>query len=241
MTYNEIVTLALDSSHTKSGQFLAASLKTWFNIARKELWNTIVKDVDENYFFQIWKRDAIVAQTNGEYPYPEADENSAGMLKLTAVAIKGYSTDEYFKPAREVDIKTLPHDWEWYLTNQPKSDPIYFIADDSVFIAPNFVAADLPTSPSGNMQIKLTGTAKCIDLSAGATAAAILIPDDSHHRIAVGMTQWIFKARAKKNEAAAAKNEFEIEKSLMTDELTNRDNSGMTAKLPDDHNLGYGN
>ena len=126
MTYNEIITLALADSHTKAGQVSAGLLKTFFNISRKELGNSIIKDVDENYFFNIWKRDAIVDQENGEYPYPEADSDSAGMQKCLGVLIKGLSTDIDYTKAREVDIKALPRDWSWYLTNQPKSDPIYF-------------------------------------------------------------------------------------------------------------------
>ena len=240
MTYDEIVALALTNTHTKSGQVLAANLKKFFNIARKTIGNRIIKDVDENYFFQIWKRDAIADQTNGEYPYPEADNDSAGMLKLLGVAIKGYDSDVYYKLSREVDIKTLQYDWAWYLANQSKSDPIHFIADESIFIAPQFAAADLPDSPSGNMQIKLNGIAKLIDLHTGATDAAILIPDDSHWRIALGMEQFIYKSRKMKKEAFDAKQEFEIEMQSMVDEMTNRDNSGMQATLPSDYNLGFG-
>lgn len=240
MTYDQIVAMALAQTHTKAGQVSAGDLKTYFNISRKELANCIIKDVDENFFFQIWKRDAIADQENGEYPYPEADNDSAGMLKCLGALIKGYSTDTYYTKAREVDIKRLENDWSWYLANQPKADPIYFIGDDSVFIAPQFVAADLPASPSGNAQVKLLGIAKMIDLDTGAAASAILIPDDSHHRIAIGMKQWILAARGKKSEAAQASQEFEFEKSKMIDELTNRDNSGMTAALPSDYNLGYG-
>ena len=53
MTYDEIVALALTNTHTKAGQVLATNLKKFFNISRKMVGNTIIKDVDENYFFQI--------------------------------------------------------------------------------------------------------------------------------------------------------------------------------------------
>jgi hypothetical protein len=196
--------------------------------------------VDENYFFNIWNRDAIANQTNGEYPYPAATNNAAGMLKALGIFVKGSLSDMFHTPADEVDIKTLPHDWAWYLANQPKHKPIYFIADESIFIAPQFVASDLPASPSGNGQIKINGIAKLTDLDVGAPDAAILIPDDSHQRIALGMKQWIFKARGKTKDAIAAQQEFEFEKQTMIDEMTNRDNSGMTAKLPNDASLGFG-
>lgn len=240
MTYDDITALALNMSHTKSHQVSPANLKTFFNIKRKELGNVIIKDVDEEYFFQIWKRDAIANQTNGEYPYPEADEDSAGMIKAKGIYIKGHNTDTQYTKAREVKLANLSHDWDYYLEYQPKSDPIYFIADESIFIAPQFDSDDLPDSPSGNKQIKVTGLAKFIDLDTGATDAAILIPDDSHHRIAVGMKELIYRSRGKKAEADSAFQEFEAEKAKMIDELTNRDNSVMIATIPDDTNLQYG-
>lgn len=239
MTYNGIVALALTMSHTKASQVSPANLETFFNIKRKELGNTIIKDVNEEFFFQIWKRDAIADQNNGEYPYPEADEDSAGMLKAKGVYIKGYSANSNYTKTREVKLANLPYDWDYYLEHQPKSDPIHFIADTSIFIAPQFDSDDLPDSPSGNKQIKLVGLAKFIDLEAGATSSAILIPDDSQHRIAVGMKELILRSRGKVKEANSAFQEFEVEKGKMIDELTNRDNSQMIASLPDDTHLQY--
>jgi len=237
MTFNEIISLALTMSHTKTAQVSADNLKAFFNIKRKELGNVIIKDVDEEFFFQIWKRDAIAAQENGEYPYPEADADSAGMLKSKAVYIKGYSTDLEYIKAKDVKLANLPYDWNYYLDNQPKSSPIYFIGENSLFIAPQFNANDLPDDPSGNAQVKLVGIAKLIDLDTEATSADILIPDDSHHRIAIGMKELIFRSRGKTSEADKAFNEFEAEKSKMIDELTNRDTSTMIASLPDDEHL----
>jgi hypothetical protein len=163
------------------------------------------------------------------------------MQKLLRLAVKGISTDLFHKPATEKDFKALEHDWSWYMTNQPKSDPIYFIADESIFIAPEFEAADLPTPQAGNKQIKLYGIAKIVDLLATATETAILIPVDFHPLIALGMEQYIYKARSKRNDAINAAAEFATKKVDMVDSLTNRDNSPMIAELPNDINLGYGN
>lgn len=241
MTVQQIMDLALSNTHTKAAQVNSISLLSWFNIIRKNVGNAIVADVDENFFYNIWKRDAIVNTTanqeNGEYPYPEADADSAGALKINRVSIKGYSTDIYFKPCREVKPQNLPEDWGWYMVNQPKSDPIYFIADESVFIAPEFKAADLPDSPSGNAQIKMEGIAKLTDLAADGAASAILIPDDYQHLISLGMEEYIYKSRGKRNEGIASKNSFEFEKSVMIDKLTNRDNSEMIATVPGTANL----
>lgn len=239
MTYNTIVALALAQSHTKAGQVLASDLKTYFNIARNELGNLIIKDVDEDFFFQIWQRAAIANQENGEYPYPESDSDSAGMLKCNNVYVKTRYTDAFHVPAREVKLSALPHDWSWYLVNQPKDDPIYFIADQSIFIAPQFNSEDLPdVEPSGgNKMIKLTGLAKLTDLDVGATEGSILIP--TPERIALGMVPWILKSRKLLKEAAQAEVDFNSAKNTMVDELTNRDNSQMCARIPDDTALQY--
>lgn len=240
MTYNEIIALALYNTHTKAAQVDATMLQAAFNYSRNRIAKTLIQGIGENYFFEIWKRDAVANQENGEYPYPIADEHAAGAEKITGVLIKGYSTDVDYTPCREVDIKNLDHDWSWYLVNQPKSDPIYFIGDESLFIAPQFATADLPAEPDNNRQIKLTGIAKLEDLAAGATSAAILLPSSLHIRIALGMEEFIYKARKMKSEAAAAKSDFEYELTLIVDELTNRNNSNMQASLPDETATGYG-
>lgn len=237
MDFNAIITLALADSHTKAGQVSSTNLITYFNIVRNELGNLIIKDVDEDFFFQIWKRDAVANQNNGEYPYPEADSDSAGMLKCNTVSVKTKSTDTYYKTAREVKLAQLEHDWDWYLENQSKEDPIYFIADNSIFIAPQFETEDLPASPSGNAQIKLTGIAKLTNLTTGAAESAILIP--TPERIALGMKYWILKSRSMHSAAALALNDFRDAKLTMVSELTNRDNSEMCASLPDDTALQY--
>lgn len=238
MTVAQIQSLALALTGTKSGQVGTADLLTWFNIARKRVGSVIMKDVDENYFFQIWKRDAVAAQTNGEYPYPEADNDSAGMVKCLNVAIKGYSTDLYYQIAREVKLADLEYDWEWYLANQAKSNPIYFIGDESIFIAPQFAAADV--GASGNVQIKLTGLAKLTDLTAEGAATTILIPDDHQHVIAMCMMPFILRSRGKKSEADSEENNARIALEDMCDSLTNRDHSNQQATLPNDSALQTG-
>lgn len=244
MTVQQIMDLALANTHTKSGQVSATSLLKWFNASRKKVAKKIISDISENFFFQIWTIDAedntVAKRANGEYLFPIQSSTSAGMKKLQKLFIKGYSTDDYFTPCKEVDLRALPNDWLWYMANQPKNDPIYFIADSSFFIAPEFLAADLPAVPAGNKQIKCYGVASIADLAANAAESTILIPDDYHELIATGMEPYILKARDKRNESIAAKNEFIFELQEMIDELSERDDTRMIAQLPNDTNLQFG-
>lgn len=244
MTVAEIMALALSNAHTKSNQVDSDDKLRWFNIIRKDIAKTIMKDVSENYFFEIWTIDAedneTATRVNGEYLFPEASSTSVGMKKLLRLAVKGYSTDNYHTPAREVDPRQLERDWSFYVKNQSKANPIYFIGDRSFFIAPEWKPEDLPDTQSGNKQIKAYGIASVVDLAADAAEDAILIPEDYHWLVALGMEQYIFKSRGKQGEAINSMNEYEAKKSEMIDGLTNRDLSRMKATIPNDTNLQYG-
>lgn len=243
MTFNQILTLALANTHTKTSQVGATNLATFFNLVYRDLVSTVVKDVGENYFLEIWQLDAqdetIAKRANGEYTFPVASDSQKGMLKMLRLAVKPTSDDVYHVPAKEVDIKTLDFDWSYYMENQPKSNPIYFVGDNSFFLAPKFAAADLPAVPAGNKQLKLYGIASATDLAADAAEITILLPADQHPRIAQGMEQYIYKSRGKKKEAGDALSEYQFSKSQMIDDLTNRDDSKMAASLPADTDLQY--
>ena len=243
MTVQQIMDIALINAHTKSNQVKSGDLLKWFNWVYKDMAKKIVKDVSENFFFQIWTLDAEDSdnadRANGEYLFPKASSSQAGLKKLLRLTIKGYDTDLNYKPCREEDPRAMDYDWNWYVENQPKEDPIYFIADTSIFIAPQWKADDLPDSPAGNKQIKAYGIASVTDLAANTIESLILIPEDQHERIAIGMEQYIYKSRGKMTEARNAKQEYTIEKEVMIDELTNRDASHMIATLPDDTRLQY--
>ena len=243
MTPQQIVNLALSNTHTKSTQITDANQLLFFNLARHDVAAIIKKDVNEDYFYQIWKVDAEdntnATRDNGEYLVPKTTATDIGMNKLIGLAIKAYSTDTYYTPAREVNIRELlqQHDWDWYMENQPKSDPIYYIADESIFIAPEFKPADLPAVQAGNNQIKLYGIVNLIDLAIDDTADEVLIPDEHHDVIAIGMEKYIYKARGKKKEAFDSMADYKEAVADMVDALTNRDDSFMQAELPDTTNL----
>lgn len=246
MNVEEVIQLALDNTHTTSEQVRADLLLRNFNISRKDVGNTIIKDVSENFFQDFWIRDAIADQNNGEYPYPEADVDSKGMLKCQALYVKYKYTDQNYIKAEEVNIADLPYDWDWYLVNQPKNQPIYFIGDNSFFLAPLHSAEDLcdinseNPDPSGNSMIKAVGLVKFVDLLITDEEDKMLIPEDFHDLIALGMEKGIYKSRGNRDEALLSSREYTIEKENMVDTLTNRDESKMIAKVPDEPGLEFG-
>lgn len=107
-------------------------------------WAYIVSAIKSNYNWDVWKvqdGDIIVWQT--EYKRPEAMSDTQWNLKINQVSVC-YTGDTYddgelqYVPARMVNPNKITKHWSYYVNNQPESDPIYFTADKSVFIAPSF-------------------------------------------------------------------------------------------------------
>ena len=233
MTVQQIIDLALSNAHTKETQVLAANTIIWYNKARARVYAFIRQYVDENYFADDFFIDAVVSKANGEYTLPVYAVGPPivyGISEIDRVLIKGYSTDTYYTAAQEVDIKTLPYDWSWYLTNQPKNLPLYYLGKDVIRIAPQFDTADVVAVD--NNQIKLHGQRSLLDLAAGATDS--VIPDHVHFVLADFMVPDILRARGRMSEAQTAENRLPGVVSEMVNTLTNRTKDDDTAKLPDE-------
>lgn len=237
MTIQSIINQSLYECHLKEAQVNATQLLGWFNLIRRDVARTIISDVNENFFFQIWTTDLVAGSENGEYKFPSVTANSRAMTKLIGLSVKTASDKKFIK-ATEVDITNMGADWDNILSQQAKTSPVYFIADNSVFLAPAYKAEDLIT-PTNNKQLKLYGIAKVEDLALNAPEADILIPSDYHPLIATGMQYHIYKSRGKINEAKSIQNDYLNEKMAMVDKLTNRDLSSFSASTPDDTALQY--
>ena len=232
----EIIQLALDQTHTKSSMVSSANLVNYFNIIRKRIGYVIMQKIGEHDYFDIWQTDAAV-NNNGEYVLPTDDSTHAGIFKVLGVFVKPrYDYDVWIK-AKEISVPGLNYSFDYYLTNQPPSLPVYFLADGSVFIAPQFTSSTLGTNPTNGM-IKIYGVKSLIDLDLTATESDILIEDDYTDLIALGMEQYIYKARGMGQESLVSKQEFkDALYDLLIDIKSDFDQSEMSATLPFDNNL----
>lgn len=235
MTVAEIITLARVVTHTNSAQVSDAQALIFLNAVYHDLMASAVQMVGEDFFFDIWLADAVSGQTNGEYIFPLPDSSNAGMLKLKQLFVKVANTDTYYTKARQVDVRALQYDWDWYLANQPSSDPVYFIADQSFFLAPNFTATS--AGGAGNAQLKLMGIKREIDLGGSGAEATVLLPREFHQVLALGLKPWVYDLLGKTVEKNDAKNEYEIEKNKMLSALSDRDISLGQASMPDESDI----
>lgn len=236
MTVDNIIALARTLTKTNTTQVSAANGLSFLNAVYHDTVASLLQYVSEDFLFEVWVTDAIADQAKGEYVFPAPDANNAGLAKLKGVEIKPLSTSDYYIKATQVDVRNLTNGWDWYLANQPASTPIYWIADDSLFIAPNFTSDT--AGGAGNAQIKLYGTKRVSDLASGGAESTILVPREYHAKVlAKGIKHYIYdllKKTSSKNDSLV---EYENEKQKMILELSDRDISVGLATLPDDNHL----
>ena len=113
--------------------------------------------------------------------------------------------------------------------------PIYYVADNSYFIAPT------PTVviPSG---IVITGIRNIPDYTLSSTEADMIIPLDQQNLLVYGLIPYIFDMKTMANENIAAVNKYESMKQAMISNLSERVIAPFQNQYPDDlYNQTLGN
>lgn len=97
---------------------------------------------DNEYFYEQGKATTVVNQV--EYNITEINSPIYGTVdinRIKRVFIK-YSADQtYYTPCDEVSPDKLPYWKDYYAVHQPKTDPIYYIQDNSVWVFPTSTEA----------------------------------------------------------------------------------------------------
>lgn len=204
------------------------------NQVKDELWNKIVASTTgKDLSWEEWTQDWTAMQS--EYPLPQVVLNENRVKKIQSLSVTyGSATynltgDLVYTPARFVDRAGLPNDWDWYVNNQPQSDPIYCVGDKAIFVAPvspNTVASGL----------KMTGVKKIPDYDSNTTEDGMVIPDDYHYVLVLGLEAKFIKKQWQRWVAQQAKQEFDQSAQTMLN--TQRDTHiwPMFMQFPDDGN-----
>lgn len=166
------------------------------NILKDEFQSAILSTIsDEKFNWDKWTTDSINLQS--EYAIPEVAYNKAGAKLINSVSIN-YNGETYdntwalkFVTATEVNPDTLENDWEYYVENQDVESPIYFVGENSIFIAPAPLSDE-----AGTGRIKLTGIKKISDYTIATTEAEMKFPIDVHTALVYGMCVHAREARA---------------------------------------------
>lgn len=153
------------------------------NEIKDEFWAEIVSRLEEDYNWEEWKTSTVSGQA--EYTLPPLTSTSDGTKALKTVAIS-YGTATYddgtlqYVKAKLVNPANLELDWDYYKNNQSELDPIYYVSDNSIFIAPT-PSASIPSA------VKMTGIRKIPDYTLSSVEVDIGIPVDFHRVLVFGL------------------------------------------------------
>ena len=143
--------------------------------------------LDEEYYFDYGLGDLVANES--EYNITEIDSIIYGTVDITQVknVLVKYTADQTnYVNAREVHKESLQYGTDYYETHQSKTDPFFYIQDNSIFIYP---------VPTENIVDGLK--VECIiqppDLVNGDTIASVHVPKRIQRIIEEGMMPYAYE------------------------------------------------
>ena len=180
------------------------------NTVKDKFWSKAVQAFDDDRHYDEWTIDWWTLTNQSEYSLDEVATNNEWVKILKSVAINyngktHINTGKFiFKPAIQVNKDALSEEWWYYEENQDPEHPIYFIADNSIFIAP------VPKIwQAWNWRLKVTGIKNIADYTINTTN--LIIPSDFHSVLEAWVIIYCLKSKrtVNINEIIEAKNEYE--------------------------------
>ncbi len=237
MTPLTIITEALEMSHTTLDQIggsdavWQATCLRWLNKVKDRFWSGIVIAVGEDFRWQQWTTPSVVGQS--EYPMLEVASDRNGMKKIESVYV-AYENTLYAETSKLQYTKctlvtrtSLEMEWEWYEAHQSAENPLYIIADASIFIAP------VPTVAIST-GIKITGIRKIADYTINTPESEMWITAEYEYVLVQGLLPYIYRYQWKINEANAETLEYERIETKALYDLGDRTTWPFYAKYPDE-------
>ena len=164
----------------------------------------ITEVVWESYFYNEFTTDATVAGQKEYTMTPTIVWNLDWINKTLGVSI---DYGDWYTKADKIDVNSLEYDVSWYETNQPTSNPIYTIQDNSIMIFPVPTATTIGT-------LRLYVVQNLIDITASTAEADIFngkIHKKYHPLIELGARQYGYERRQLKEDAEQARQKFMVE------------------------------
>lgn len=232
MTTAQIIAQMRRKSWADTAQYSDENALIDLNTLKDEFWSAICSTVNEDYNWERWTTSSIALQS--EYTTAAVAYNTAWTKILKGVAIN-YDADTYtdtgwlvYIQARLVNPYTLPNEWDYYVENQSEDDPIYYVADNSFFIAP------APRTAVTNW-IKLTWLRKIPDYTLATTEADIKLPIDVHQTLVYWLVVHALEnKRVEENLIISAENRRKEKRLEAIRSLETRVETPLLLKYPDE-------
>lgn len=137
MQYTEITTMARELAGNVSAanpMFTDANLLKYANLVRREVENSLITEVDEDFFYRTFKVNTVANQS--EYNFQTSDGIQIGMKKILSCGVK-YNTDtEFYKTIKPRNTVTQSDYLDKLKTSHPESDAFFTIKNSSIFVYP---------------------------------------------------------------------------------------------------------
>lgn len=215
--------LALGSNNTT--QVSDANVLQFMNIVYHDMENRIVSKVREDFFFESWKADLVVGQS--EYSLPTITGSTPWLKKILSVSVKYKNTNDYSITLVREKFGSSQYSTDYLEDKITENNPIFRIADDSIFIYP---------TPSevviGWLSIEGIRALPDLQEADASVATAIKIPVNYHRTIAIGIMEYIYLMRQLRDEAVGARQRYEAEINEMLFDLGDRYTTAERSKLP---------
>lgn len=234
MDYPAMWTLARELANTNSTDFSDTRLLPFFNAVKDDLFSYLITWAGWKWNWDYWTTTSVANQT--EYVVPEAASDTEWNLKISWLAINynwDTETDWTFKftKARLVNPQWLPEHWNHYTNNQDKNDPIYYVADRSVFIAPHPVSWE---AWAGRIELKWIKSITKYTITT--TESNIKIPLYLHETLVQWVLPYVHRAEWRKDEASFEEKKYEDKRDLAVTKFTTRSTWPHFMKFPNDWN-----
>lgn len=202
MNWQQIIDRALRMSHTNSSNYTITQSVEDLNLVYQDVVDRIVSVTKEDKFWDIWVTNTVIWQSEYEAKRLWIEPDDLDIKKINKVFIKYSENDEFHTLAEYVSPTILDKHPDYYKTKQSKTEPFFYIQDESFFIYP------APTEVVTGW-IEIFVIHKPADIDESTTEDNIEVPEQFHKVIADGLKMYIYQSQGKLNEAQVAEQDYE--------------------------------
>lgn len=202
MNWDGIWKRALRQTHTEEADYTSTEASEDMEFRNQELVDEIVSITKWDYFWDTGISDSVVNQSEYLAEKLGIDPDDLDIKKINKVFVKYSEEQEFPTFAKYQNPGALEYHPDYYKTNQPKSDPFFYIQDNSIFVYP------APTEViTGAIEIFVIHKPKAISTDSAETD--IEIPLQFHKLLSDWLKIDIYLTQGKTNEAQIAQNVYD--------------------------------
>lgn len=223
MNWQQIIDRSLRLTHTNVADYPIAQSNEDLNLVYQDLIDRIVVVSKWDYFWDIWTTNTVVWQSEYLAEKLGIAPDDLDIKKINKVFIKYSASDNYYTRALYQNPWVLDKHPDYYKDKHSKSNPFFYIQDESFFIYP------APTE-AVTWGIEIFVIHKPADIDNTTTEDNIEIPAQFHKLISDGLKMYIYQSQGKINEAQIAEQAYEAGITKMTSFIKQRYNQPLKKK-----------